>query len=324
MSDEQNLEQPDILDLGPEPGANLEALLNFMAPEAFAEEPVENDEAAGAPAAGDPEPAPATQGTPGAEPAAGAPAAGDVGSGGVAGEGFDASELTGTWATVTENIETRAREAVELEVVGEVQDEFSNYFGALNTHPRALVGQTVPSAKGGDAPDEVLRDSADAKDWQDAIRETLQGLVAERIAQRAEADKGRLGSIHSSIALFQQNPDLLPGSKQFNLELARSFAELAAPYKKIVDDKFVGYSIPVEPLLAAARKLTAPPAPAAPAAPSAQQQRAAEQARNTVGQFSTPAEEPQAGIPSSAGSSAPKGDDMSAFWGAFGLPNINI
>ena len=175
---------------------------------------------------------------------------------------------------------------------------------------------------------EVLRDSADARDWQDAVRQKLADEVRERAARKADDVKPMMGTLHASIDLFKNNPDLIPGTKQFDPEIAKQFVELAKPYELRVDGKLHGYTIPVQGMvtqirqqIAAGRTAAAAAAPAATqGTPTAQQQRAAEQARNTQGQF----DGPQAGIPNKAGNSADTGDDMSTFWGTLGLPNLTL
>ena len=136
-------------------------------------------------------------------------------------------------------------------------------------------------------------------------------------------------TLHASVQMFQNNPDMIPGAKGFDRELVERFTELAKDYVLKVDDKIVGYTIPVQPLITAARaQLTAQRAaaaatPPAPAAPTAQQQRAAEQQRNDAGQFTNP-DAPQAGIPSQAGNSSDAVEDFSTLFGTIGLPNLRI
>ena len=132
----------------------------------------------------------------------------------------------------------------------------------------------------------------------------------------------------NSIEVFRGNPDILPGAKQFDKELAANFVELIKPYAvKTGDGKTAGWSIDVRPLLAtarqalAAKRAAAPPAPAKAAEPTAQQQRAAQQQRTEGGQFQGhPADAPQAGISSQAGQSGGEEGGLDALFGTLGLP----
>ena len=116
------------------------------------------------------------------------------------------------------------------------------YFDYVQRHPRTLVGEQVPSMTGDGM--EVLRDSADAKDWQDAVKEQLALEVRDRAQRRLEDDRGTLDMIHGSIELFQNNPDLVPGTRQFDAQLAADFVRVAKPYEVRTDGKLQGYSIP--------------------------------------------------------------------------------
>ena len=227
-------------------------------------------------------------------------------------------------------LETKQGEELRQAALTEVQTEYSKYFDAINQHPRSLVGKEVPSMVGEGM--EILRDSADAKDWQDAAKQQLAAEVKSRAERQSDAVKPMMQTLHASIDLFRQNHDLIPRTRQFDRELADRFAALSKPYELRVEGKLSGFSIPVQPLIDSVRAQlvaeraakAAPPAAAAPAGqPSAQQQRAAEQPRNGVGQFNNP-DAPQAGIPSKAGTSAEAAEDYSALWGTLGLPNLRL
>jgi hypothetical protein len=117
---------------------------------------------------------------------------------------------------------------------------------------------------------------------------------------------GFLETIHASVALFQNNPDLIPGTKGFDKGLADDFARMARPYEIRVDGKLQGYSVPVQPMidnLRATRAERQLPQPAPQAAPQP--------------------DPPQAGISSKAGSSTEK-EDFSTLFGTIGLPNMVI
>lgn len=166
---------------------------------------------------------------------------------------------------------------------------------------------------------ETLRDSNDAKEWQEAVKSILVAEVRDRASRAMEDSRDFLATVHSSIELFQNNTDLVPGTKNFDVELANRFAEMAEPYELRNDDnKLQGYSVPVQPLIEKLRKqLTAERAKAPAATPPA-----AEAPVQTT-KPAAAAEPPQAGIPAKAGSGA-QSEDFSTFFGTIGLPNLQI
>ena len=192
-----------------------------------------------------------------------------------------------------------------------MQQEYTKYFDHLRKHPRQLVGMEVPSV--GREGTERLRDAADAKDWQDAVKHELAAEVETRVESRREELKPVFETVHSTIELFQNNIDLIPKAKQFDRELADRFAKMAGEYKQVVNGRFIGYTVPMQPIinqlrsqLAAERAAKA--TPPAPPAPTPQQQRAAEQPRTPQGTWTGP----QAGITSKAGHSGAGSDDPAA------------
>src|SRR5688572_24089453 len=80
-----------------------------------------------------------------------------------------------------------------------------------------------------------------------------------------------LTTVHASIELFQNNADLVPGTKEFDVDLANRFAAMATPYELRVEGKLQGYSIPVQPLIDQLRdQITKEREAAKAAAPAAQ------------------------------------------------------
>lgn len=197
-----------------------------------------------------------------------------------------------------------------------MRTDFPKYFEAIGKHPRLLVGTQVPSIKG-DGQMETLRDSSDAADWQAAVKQLLVDEVNSRASQAQDQLRDVFSTVHSSIDLFRNNADLIPGTKQFDAELANAFATAAKDYELRSNGKLVGYSVPVQPIINAIRAqqaATRGAAAAAPPAPSAQQQRVADQSRSADGRFDAP----QAGLTSRAGQSSAEGDDLaSGVLGAF-------
>lgn len=228
-------------------------------------------------------------------------------------------------------LETGSIEAFRVEELAAVEAEFPKYFEALRAHPRALIGQQVPSVVGEGT--EVLRDSQDAKDWQDAVRQVLSEEVRDRVQRRSEEATPTSSTLHASVELFQRNADLVPGTKEFDRELATQFTKLAKGFEvRNEGGKLQGYSVPVQPLidqlraqLLSSRAAAPAPTPPAPtAAPVAPQVQPGAQVQSAPATPTAPAEAPQAGIPAKAGSSSEGADDFSTLFGTIGLPNLRI
>lgn len=190
-----------------------------------------------------------------------------------------------------------------------MRENYGKYFEALEKHPRLLVGSEVPAI--GKEGMERLKDSNDAKEWQEAVKSILVAEIQEQARKKIEESSDFMETVHASIDLFKNNPDLIPGTKGFNVDLANAFAEVAQPYEVRVEGKLQGYSIPVQPIINSLRKgMAKAAAPATPAAPAA------------TSPTETP-DPPQAGIPSKAGNSTEK-EDFSTLFGTIGLPHLQI
>lgn len=202
-----------------------------------------------------------------------------------------------------------------------MREEHGQYFEALDKHPRLLVGQQVPAI--GKEGMEVLQSTQDAKDWQDAVKHLLAAEIRDRATRQMDESADFLQTVHASIDLFKNNVDLVPGTKDFDRELADRFATLAKPYELRVDGKLQGYTIPVQPIIDSLRdQLVATRTAAAPAGDSTKGSPPAAGAAAPPAAQAT-ADPPQAGIPSKAGSGGEK-EDFSTLFGTIGLPNIQI
>lgn len=197
------------------------------------------------------------------------------------------------------------------------------YTKALNKHPRLLVGDTVPDLKGGDG--EIrIHDSADAKEWQEAAQSLIQADIESRVKVKEEEVAPVMSAIQDSILLFQNNADLMPGTKEFDLELANEFASLVKSFEFRIDGKLFGYHADVQPILNQLRVRLATQRGASKATQTqqqaAKQQQAANQSRNDAGQFDAP----QAGITSKAGSSGEPEDDYGTFFNGVGMKGMTV
>ena len=240
--------------------------------------------------------------------------------------GVEFDTIRDEFGKLSTGIEEKIFNVRQADALESVRKDFPKYFDALDKHPRLLVGTEVPAI--GKEGTEVLRDSNDAKDWQEAIKAALIAEIRSRTDRAMEDDREIMSVVHDSIELFQNNPDLVPGTKQFDRELADRFVALAKPYELRVEGKLHGYSIPVQPLvtqvrsdLVASRAKAAQPQPPAAGAPQGAGAPAAPAAAPTP---PPPAPAPQGGIPSKAGASADDKDDFSVLFGTLGMPGLRI
>jgi len=153
---------------------------------------------------------------------------------------------------------------------------------------------------------ETLKTSEDARDWQDAVKQLLSQEIEQRAANWVQDAGPFMETVHSSIDMFRSNPDLIPGSKQFDRNLADSFARMMKPYEVRIDGKLHGYSIPVQPIIDDLRSRTSKPKQAP--------------AQKAGAPRSDP---PQKGLRSKAPTSGEK-EDFSTLFGTIGLPHLKI
>ncbi len=200
----------------------------------------------------------------------------------------------------------------------------------LRKHPRVMVGEQVPDLKGGDGMT-TIRDEADAQSWQEAVKSLLTEEVTSRAEKAAESTTDLMNTVHASIDLFRNNADLVPGTKDFDVELANRLTSIVKPYEVRIDGKLHGYSLPVQPLVDQLRELLKAErekASAAGSPPAAGGTAAAPAAPAAAGAPSTPAaavgDQPQAGITSKPGSSGEGKEDFSTLFGTLGLPDLVV
>ena len=169
-----------------------------------------------------------------------------------------------------------------------------------------LIGKQVPSMSGKGM--ETLRDTNDAREWQDAVREVLTQEIEARTTTWVQDSYGFMETVHSSIDLFKNNPDLIPGTKGFDKRLADDFANMMKPYEVRLEGRLHGYSIPVQPIIDTLRtQLKA-------------QQKPGKAAQAAKAPVDAP---PQRGISSRAATSS-EPEDFSTLFGTIGLPQLRI
>lgn len=226
-----------------------------------------------------------------------------------------AEELTPKLGELSTALEENIAKSYHEETLAEIREEHARYFDELEKHPRLLVGTEVPRIDGKEGM-ETLRDANDAREWQEAVKSILVEEVRSRTTAKLEENNDYLTTIHQSIELFQNNADLVPGTKEFDVELANKFATFVKDFELRDDDKkLLGYSVPVQPIinqlrtdLAAARAATKPAEGAAAPASS-------NDTKPSAQQTTSPEDAPQAGITSKAGESSEGKDDFSTLFG---------
>lgn len=212
--------------------------------------------------------------------------------------------------------------AHQNEALGEVQKDYAKYFETLRKHPRLLVGAKVPNLRG--EGEETLRDAKDAEEWQGAVKALLGDEIRERAAKLGEGRKDSMRTLHGAIELFQNNSDLVPGTRQFDKELADNVMKFAKPYSVRVDGKLHGFSIDIQPLVAQEREALAAARTAAKAAPPPEAAPPAPVGRPRGSKKEPAGHAPQAGIKSQAGSSADGAEDFDELFATIGLRGMRV
>lgn len=222
---------------------------------------------------------------------------------------------------MTETFKAQAYKEVEQEI-----DEA--FIPALRLRPMQLVGMEVPSVRPGAKPDEKIKilDTQMARDWQETVTGLIEDEIEDKVKTKTEQVRPMTSVIQNSALMFQNNPDLIIGTKGFDQELAERFVRFAKPFEVKTAQGVIGYHGEVQQLINEIRADLAKERGAigARAEDRAEQQRkaAALQARTPAGQF----EAPQAGISSKSGMSGEPADDYADFWRATGLagPSLSI
>ncbi|WVX89589.1 hypothetical protein SEA_HITCHHIKER_52 [Microbacterium phage HitchHiker] len=257
--------------------------------------------------------------------AAGAADGAESADAGAATEGLDPAVVTPLWAPAREEAFKRMENSFRQYAIQTLQEEINpEFIESLQAAPSELVGQEVLSISAGAAKDDkiTLRTRAEAAEYQQDLNTIVQKEINGIAAERRDAARPMATVIQESFLLFENNPDLVPGTKGFDRELATRFAEIADTYGVKVNGSLIGYKdINTQQLVNTLRKSLekergANGVTAAQQRAEQQRQAAAAQERNDAGQF----QGPQGGVLSKAGIQGDAADDYSAFWGASGVP----
>lgn len=335
--------EPESLELPATGDAAFGQLMDFLVDETDEAAAGQEGASTDAAPAGDGPAAPAGEGEPAAAGTAGEQEDGADGKPAVEGDPKTAGDsdaggggdLPPEWtASVTDvqprfgELSTQLEEKIarghHTEALEEVKAQYTKYFEALDQHPRMLIGKDVPKIGGDEGETETLRDAADAREWQDAVKQSLVEEVRDRASRALEENSGFLETLHASIEIFQNNADLVPFTKEFDRELADRFTTMMKPYELRVEEKLQGYSIPVQPIInqlrteitaaRATKAASAPPAPKPATNPG--------QAKDAQGRY-TSADAPQAGLQSKAGAGG-EAENFDTLFGTLGLSGLRF
>ena len=207
---------------------------------------------------------------------------------------------------INERSDQQFRTLAVEELRGEIHPELLK---SLDTHPRLLIGKRVVKADGS-GEEETLRDERDALSWQEATKTVIQREVNRRASALADNAKPVLTTVQRSLDVFRMNKDLVPGTKEYNPELARRFMSMTKSFQHEEKGTVLGWRVEVQGLI---DQLRTDLATSAPVATPRQEQAAAQPREEATGRF----EGPQAGLLSQQGSGKTSTeDDYSAFWSA--------
>ncbi|WZB39206.1 hypothetical protein SEA_JORDANFARM_52 [Microbacterium phage JordanFarm] len=248
-----------------------------------------------------------------------------------ASEGIDPATVIPAFATASAAITERLEKTFKAQAFQELQSEIDPKFvEALQLRPMQMVGMEVPSVRRGAGKDEMMKilDSNMAREWQETVNGLIEDEIDDKVKTKTEEARGMTSVIQSSILLGQNNPDLIPGTKGFNPELAARFVKFAKAYEVRTANGVIGYQVDVQPLVNELREAIAAERGAGDANKKneerAAQQRAqaAAQPRTTEGKFDAP----QAGIKSTAGMAGEPEESFGDFWRAAGIlpPGMNL
>ena len=220
-------------------------------------------------------------------------------------------------------MESAFRNVSEQEIREEID---SAYFDVLEKTPYELAGTEVPSIRPGEETTR-LKDSGEAKEYQEATKSLIEREIKAKVDAKMQDAKPMASVLQDSVLMFQNNPDLIPNTKQYDKELADAVVEAGKSYELRVKDKLYGYQVPMQPIINQLRSLLEKQRGAsgvtAAQAREAAAARAAQQTRNDNGQFQG-GDGPQAGIASKAGLSGVGGsdDNYDQFWSGVGMPGF--
>jgi len=243
----------------------------------------------------------------------------------VPGSGFDATPVVAELSVATEKISERIEQSFRTAAMDSLREKADpRYFDLVDIHPRRLVGMKVP-ALSPNGEDILIRDTEDAKSWQEATKELINEEIDSQVKTRQQDVNPLMGVIQDSVMLFQNNPDLIPNTKQYDRDLAAKVMEVAESYAYKINGKLIGFQTNLQPIINSFRAQIAAQRGAqnqqqVQARQEQQRQQAQAQARTTTGQFAADPG-PQAGIESKAGMTGGEDEeDFSSFFRAMGLP----
>jgi hypothetical protein len=224
---------------------------------------------------------------------------------------------------ITQNMESSFRQAATAEVEADIDKVFLDI---LNDDPYQLATKSVPDIRPGAANDAkvTLRDSSEAKAYQESLAKLVKAEIDDVVKQKTDQIRPLMSVTQESALLLQSNPDLIPDTDKYDPELAALVYEVGKSYELKVNDKVIGFQVPMQPIINKLRgdlEKSRGVDGVVQQQMSAQQQRAAEQAREQDGKFAGP----QGGILSKQNASGEGGEDeYSTFWSSVGMEGMGL
>ena len=204
--------------------------------------------------------------------------------------------------------------------IADIQADIDPGFIELAQTPAVrLVGREVPNLHG--EGNTKLLTSDDAARYQRDLVGLVEAEVRDKIKVMRQDSQPMRTVIAESFLMFENNPDLIPGTKDFDPELAALVVEQLKSYELKTPKGVIGYQdVNVQPLINSIRATLAKGRGASGATAAARQAAAraaaAAQPREEDGKFSAP----QGGVLSKANmSGGDDSEDFSAFWSASGV-----
>lgn len=241
--------------------------------------------------------------------------------------GLDPAEISTALGSANEKVSERLETAVLGQVTREVYDSIDKEFHeVMRLSPFEIVGSEVPDLRRGaqEGSKIKLRDSAEAREYQDSLKNIVQRQVDDQKQQKLSELKPMMSMVQGSVMLFQNNPDLVPGSAKFDVELATRFTRMAKAYEQRgPNGKLLGYAVNVQPMINELRSgLNSERGAQGQQRSEQQRQAAANQPRTEQGRFDSP----QGGIMSKSNAQGGGGaeEEFSTFWSAVGIQNPGL
>lgn len=209
---------------------------------------------------------------------------GDAGSSAAGAESADGVLQESTLPTAAERfsevsdfgtgIEAAFTRRAEETILPRMNEEYANFIRHIQAAPRDLIGKELP-INGDPANMSKIRDEESAVAWQREHQQLLEQTFQELREDYMREHSTERVAVNNALELFSANPDLIPGTTDFNKDLAEGVMKYASKF--IVKDengRAIGFTVSVNNLISYARQelqkrasTSAAPAPVVPEDP---------------------------------------------------------